>query len=359
MAKFSLWVMLYPVLYLLFIALFPSFSLSMKGLRLGSLNINGGRDRTKRALVAETCKLKKLDIMFLQETHTDFNNESEWGLWWEGRLCLSHGTNVSAGVAVLFSAGLNVKILSTEEIVKGRALAVRAEIESCIFVFVNVYAPNNGTDRAVLFNTLGNALAQYNQDHIVASGDWNCTTEFTEDRIGEEPHLQSADCLSKLCIHLDWTDAWRIKHPSERQYTWVKVTDNRISAARLDRIYVPQTLRAKLIKSCIIPVGFTDHHLITVDLCTSTGKTSSSFWRFNNQLIEDRFFCLSFRRFWECWRGKKNTFGTLSQWWEVGKAQIRGFCQQYTSFSTVQIREKILELENSIREIECGLQNSE
>ena len=65
MAKLSL---LYPVLYLIFLALFPSFSLLMKGLRVGSLNINGGRDRVKRALVMETCQLKTLDIIFLQET---------------------------------------------------------------------------------------------------------------------------------------------------------------------------------------------------------------------------------------------------------------------------------------------------
>ena len=359
MAKFSFWVMLYPVLYLTFLALFPSFNLLMKGLRVGSLNINGGRDRVKRALVMETFQLKRLDIIFLQETHTDLNNESEWGIWWEGQLCLSHGTNVSAGVAVLFSPGLNIKIISTVEIVKGRALAVRAEIESCNYVFVNIYAPNIGTERINFFNLLGNKVSQFNQDVMVASGDWNCTTDFLEDRIGEEPHLQSAACLRRLLLKLDLTDAWRIKHPSDRQYTWVKMTDSRISAARLDRIYISQSIRAKLMNSCIIPVGFTDHHLITAELCTSSETTSSSYWHFNNKLIHDRIFCQSFNTFWECWRQKKNNFASLSQWWEVGKAQIRVFCQQYTSFSTVHIRETIQVLENTIREIECGFKTSD
>ncbi len=40
--------------------------------------------------------------MFLQETHSDINNEVDWGLWSDGQFVLSHGTNLSAEVAILF-----------------------------------------------------------------------------------------------------------------------------------------------------------------------------------------------------------------------------------------------------------------
>jgi len=59
----------------------------MEALRIGSLNINGGRDSVKRAVVYETIEEKKLDIVFLQETHS----EVEWDLWWKGHKILSHG----------------------------------------------------------------------------------------------------------------------------------------------------------------------------------------------------------------------------------------------------------------------------
>ena len=65
---------------------------------------------------------------FLQETHSDLNNEVDWGLWWKGQHMLSHGTNFSAGVATLFAQGLGVKVLSTVEVVQGRALMIKAEI---------------------------------------------------------------------------------------------------------------------------------------------------------------------------------------------------------------------------------------
>ncbi|KAJ3610842.1 hypothetical protein NHX12_022932 [Muraenolepis orangiensis] len=43
-------------------------------------------------------------------------------------------------------------------------------------------------------------------------------------------------------------------------------------------------------------------------------------------------------------------------WWEVGKAQIRVFCQQYTSHSTSKLKAAVEDLETSIRDLELGLQ---
>ena len=43
----------------------------MEVLRVGSLNINGGKDRNKRAWVLEIIKQKRLNVVLLQETHSD------------------------------------------------------------------------------------------------------------------------------------------------------------------------------------------------------------------------------------------------------------------------------------------------
>ena len=45
----------------------------------------------------------------------------------------------------------------------------------------------------------------------------------------------------------------------------------------------------------------------------------------------------------------------MKLWWEVGKAQISVFCQQYTSLSTTNIKAAVQELEANIRNIEEGL----
>ena len=46
-----------------------------------SLNINGERDRVKRANVSEIIKQKNLKVTCLQEKHTDISNEVQWAMW--------------------------------------------------------------------------------------------------------------------------------------------------------------------------------------------------------------------------------------------------------------------------------------
>ena len=66
--------------------------------------------------------------------------------------------------------------------------------------------------------------------------------------------------LARLEAELTVVDVWRVKHPHARQYTWVKVVDGLIFAARLDRFYMSHCFSNRLLSSHIYPVGFTDHH---------------------------------------------------------------------------------------------------
>lgn len=43
-------------------------------------------------------------MSFVYRKHSDAVNEVDWGVWWGGQCFLSHGTNLNAGVAILFSA---------------------------------------------------------------------------------------------------------------------------------------------------------------------------------------------------------------------------------------------------------------
>lgn len=328
----------------------------MSKIRVGSLNINGGRDGQKRAVISEMISQKSLDVVFLQETHSDTNNETDWRLWWRGQHVLCHGTNVSAGVAVLFSPRLHVDILSTTELVAGRAVLIRAQIHNISFCFYNIYAPNRSSDRVNFFHQIRDSVKQCDQSEcVVMGGDWNCTTDFTLDRTGQEPHLLSSSTLSQVVSESGVVDVWRVKHPKARQYTWVKVVDGNMSAARLDRVYISHSFSNRLLNSFIHPVGFTDHHLVTLDFHTSQTTRCSSYWHFNVRLLQDADFCQRFETFWALWRERRRDFESISQWWEVGKAHIRVFCQQYTSHSTTRVRHVIHDLEKEIKDLEDSI----
>ena len=121
----------------------------------------------------------------------------------------------------------------------------------------------------------------------VFGGDWICTVDLNVE--SEEPPLQSSTCLARLVSQLDLIDIWRLTHPAVRQYTWVKMLNNRVRAARLD--FICHRFLAQGCSRVLFHPGFTDHHLITLDFCLSPTVKSNSYWRFSVNLLQDSVFC--------------------------------------------------------------------
>ena len=73
-------------------------------LKLISLNTREIRDKAKRRTIFNYCR-NRADICCLQETHSIKHDEVGWELEWNGPILISHGTNVSKGVCILFKKG--------------------------------------------------------------------------------------------------------------------------------------------------------------------------------------------------------------------------------------------------------------
>lgn len=71
--SFSAW--LFVISSLLFRG---SFISNICDKRLGSFNLNGARDDVKRASLFSLITAKRLNVIFLQETHSTADNEAEW-----------------------------------------------------------------------------------------------------------------------------------------------------------------------------------------------------------------------------------------------------------------------------------------
>lgn len=126
------------------------------------------------------------------------------------------------------------------------------------------------------------------------------------------------------------------KIQKSRQYKWVKVSINKVSAAHLDRNYV-----SKQLSSQIIPMGFTDHNLVLIIIRKSQSSNKSSFGlKIKNFVGILKYFCNNGK-----WK-KKSNFENLRQWWDIWKVNIKMFCLQYTAKSTKVLRETIESVEN-------------
>lgn len=325
-----------------------AFIALMTVLNIGSLNINGCRGVAKRGDLFTYLQLKKVDVVLLQETHTDNANEAQWARDWNGGVYLSHGTNLSAGVAVLLSPKITCKP-NIIEVVQGRILRVDLTLGDKPFSFFNVYAPNDGKERMLFFNQLADALAVCPQGNVVlVGGDHNCTENHVIDRNHDEPHPQSAEVLKSLVNRFNLVDLWRDASPGVRQYSWLRMSSTQVTAARLDRFYVGAEHRGLFYNSSISPTFLSDHQYISLSVSIQAKEHFFSHWHFNTKLLQDHSFIHAFTSFWESWREEKSRFSSLSQWWDVGKAQIKAFCLQYTAHSTRILKEKMLALEHEI-----------
>ncbi len=146
---------------------------------------------------------------------------------------------------------------------------------------------------------------QQDSDYIILGGDWNCTLNFTVDRNGEESHPKSAAVLANIIESRNFTDVWRANNLSTQQYTWVKFSNDIVSAARLDCFYVSDNMKNRILHTTIFPIAFSDHKLITIDCCVENRAYKSCYWHFNVKLLNDKRFYDVFQNFWETWKKEK------------------------------------------------------
>lgn len=292
------------------------FRFHMGDIHIASLNVNGARDCIKRAALYEIMNQKKIDVLLVQETHSDVTNSTEWSKEFKGLSFLSHKTSLSGGVAILFASSFTPFSCDMEEVVKGRLLKSRAKFENHTFVFVCVYAPTLAAERMVFLDTLCETLYKCNsEEHLFLGGDFNCVKSDL-DRNHVEPHLLSRKRLIQMIETNDLCDVWRSLNGKLKQYTWAHARDNILSLARLDRFYSFKH-QLSMFKNCFItPVGFSDHSLV---ICTVTLNSKSAYWHFNTNLLSDAQFKDTFTFFWEHFRDEKDQFQSLQNWWEFGK----------------------------------------
>ncbi len=228
-------------------------NLFMSNLRLGSLNINGARDYRKRAMLFDLIKKINIDVMFVQETHTDVQNENAWKMEWAGEVIMSHKTNISGGVAILLRKNIIPVSFEVENVVEGQLLKLRAEFEKCIVVFINMYAPVLGGERVSFLNKVRDAVENCKpEEYLFIGGDFNCTENDNIDRNHKEPHMESQCVLRQIIKEHDLYDIWRVLNKIQRQYTWTQVREYHVTMVRLDRWY------------CF------KHHFNTIVLCNFT-----------------------------------------------------------------------------------------
>ncbi|CAM4603359.1 unnamed protein product [Caretta caretta] len=274
----------------------------MTPLTIGTLNTRGCRMALRRSQMLSFLREGGYSVIFLQETHTDPTAEDSWQLEWGDRVYFSHFTVRQAGAATLFSPDLQPKVLGVA--VPGHLLHLRVCIEGLVVNLINVYAPTLGPERLQFYQQASAFLGTLDSHEcLVLGGDFNTTLE-KRDLSGTEQSPATVDTLQEIVEHHSLVDIWRDHHPDDTSmFTFVWVEAHRSNHSQLDRIYLSCFHLSRAHSSSIRLAPFSDHHLATMTASLCAERPGPAYWHFNNSLLEDEGFVMSFWEFWLAWQG--------------------------------------------------------
>ena len=261
------------------------------GIRLISLNTRGISNFQKRRTVFTWCRRKRADVIFLQETHSKKELESQWRNEWGTEMIFSHGSPNACGVAILLNKGVDYCIHSKIIDPLGRFIIVKVEIEDNLYVLINVYAPNKDKENVKFFNDLLSITRREDLDaeeNFIVGGDFNCPLNPILDKKGgsltpRKSVVASIDCFQE---ELDLVDIWRVQNPITKSFTWSQKSPKIFG--RLDYWLISNSLQDFVSSSCILPALKTDHAAIVLDLTNKDNQNRGpGIWKMNCSLLED------------------------------------------------------------------------
>ncbi|CAM5108431.1 unnamed protein product [Natator depressus] len=295
-------------------------------------------------------------VVFLQETHTDPTAKDSWRLEWGDGVYFSHFMIRQAGVATLFSPNLRPEVLGVTEAGLGHLLHLRVRMEGLVVNLVNIYAPTTSPKRPQFYQRVSDFLSTLDSHEcLVLGGDFNTTLE-EQDCSGAELSPAAANILREIVEHHSLVDVWRDHHPDDTStFTFVQVEAHRSHHSRLDRIYLSRFHLSQAHSSNIRLAPFSDHHLATITASLCAEKPGPAYWHFNNSLLEDEGFVMSFWEFWLAWREQRRAFPSAQRWWDLGKVRAKLFCRDYTRGTSRRRNAVIEQLEREVLEMERHL----
>ena len=267
-------------------------------IELLSLNTNGIReDRKRQSLFNWLKKTHNAEnkIIFLQETHTDTENEQQWiDDWGHRKISFAHGTNRSKGVAIIMPNSLDYKVINTELDPNGRYIVMQISIDTINFVLINCYSPtaNFSTQQLEWLTKIQEILEKYSEMNLIIGGDLNDYFTPHLDKYNAPKNLAETDYINAwkvICNDLNLTDIWRTLNPELRRYTWRQgKTKNTLKQSRLDYWLISTHMIHDLTEVDIEPGFRSDHSLIKITFKShKQSERGPSYWRFNSNLLKN------------------------------------------------------------------------
>ena len=223
------------------------------------------------------------DVLILQETHSNPENEEQWTREWGGKAIFSHGTSNARGICMLFKKQFVCNIDEIQRDLNGRYLACNVTIIASSFkiALCSLYAPNE--DKPIFYEALDQNISELHWNKLII-GDFNLVLDVKKDRY-KSTHNNSRACerLKQMIEDLNLSDTWRTRHPNDIRYSWQN--HQKSQASRID-FFLLSTAIEQLCENCMYMQGImSDHSAIYLSIKDIVHERGPGYWKANASLL--------------------------------------------------------------------------
>ena len=285
-----------------------------------TLNTNGLNAPTKRHRLADWIQKQDPYICCLQETH--FRPKDIYRLKVRRWKNISHanGKQKKAGVAILISDKIDLKINNTTRDKEGHYIMIKGSVQEEDITIVNIYAPNIGAPQYIR-QTLTDIKGE-TDSNIIIVGDFN-TPLTPMDRSSKQKINKKTQVLNDTLDAMDLIDICRIFYPNAEEYTFSSSAHGTFS--RIDHILGHKSNLSKFKKIETVSGIFSDHNAVRLDINykKKTVKNTNT-WRLNNTFLSNQQITEEIKREIKKFLETNDNENTPAQnLWDAAKAILR------------------------------------
>ena len=224
----------------------------------------------------------------------------------------------------------------------GRLSSLKLEINEKHIQILNIYAPNNPSDRKRYINHLSQFLDE-EYSHIIA-GDFNCVLNGMLDRRPSCSHRDQGNSeLVEMMLNFNLVDIFRHRFQTKQTFTFTRGN----SKSRIDFFLISCLLDSNIDSTLITHFPFSDHDAIHINIDIMQSKRGPGVWKMNTNTIFSNIFRESIENIWPIWSSDIDSYQNPVAWWEIIKYKIKHL--------TIEISKSLNISKNKFRQIEKRL----
>ena len=328
-------------------------------IKLISLNVRGLGDALKRRAIFNYYR-DRANVICLQETHSQQDNEKIWQAEWGGDILFSHGATNARGVAILLPKGWNKLVKNVKIDHTGRAVMCTIAIDDNEITICTIYAPNK--EDTNFFLEIMRWLEE-GTEHIILIGDYNIVMDVNKDRVGSTHNKSKVrEIIEHITKRLTLNDIWRTKNPEGRVFSWYR-SKPKLSASRIDYALISDGMIDQCDNVSYMTGINSDHLAFYLYISMNKNRRGRGYWKLNVTLLRNKEYVEIINTLIDKVTKETENQPTFDRW-EFLKYKIREETIEYSKYKTseqdliiAQLSEKVTEMENKLEKVNIDLLN--